>query len=84
MWVNSAMEKKDDEIKKYMLAVSENPTGMAQTMTDNVNFGGKLALLGVVVGILYGVSTKSSIFVSGAVGGFIGGGTAYLIRSIKK
>jgi hypothetical protein len=78
------MEKKDDEIKKYMLAVSENPTGMAQTMTDNVNFGGKLALLGVVVGILYGVSTKSSIFVSGAVGGFIGGGTAYLIRSIKK
>lgn len=74
----------DDEIKKYMLAVSENPTGMAQTMTDNVNFGGKLALLGIVVGIIYGISTKSSIFVSGAVGGFIGGGTAYLIRSIKK
>jgi hypothetical protein len=78
------MEMQDEEMKKYMLAVSENPTGMAQTMTDNVNFGGKLALLGVVVGILYGVSTKSSIFVSGAVGGFIGGGTAYLIRSIKK
>lgn len=74
----------DEEIKKYMLAVSENPTGMAQTMTDNVNFGGKLALLGIVVGIIYGISTKSSIFVSGAVGGFIGGGTAYLIRSIKK
>ena len=75
---------RDEEIKKYMLAVSENPTGMAQTMTDNVNFGGKLALLGIVVGIIYGISTKSSIFVSGAVGGFIGGGTAYLIRSIKK
>ena len=74
----------DEEIKKYMLAVSENPTGMAQTMTDNVNFGGKLALLGIVLGIIYGISTKSSIFVSGAVGGFIGGGTAYLIRSIKK
>jgi hypothetical protein len=78
------MEMQDEEIKKYMLAVSENPTGMAQTMTDNVNFGGKLALLGIVVGIIYGISTKSSIFVSGAVGGFIGGGTAYLIRSIKK
>ena len=78
------MDMQDEEIKKYMLAVSENPTGMAQTMTDNVNFGGKLALLGIVVGIIYGISTKSSIFVSGAVGGFIGGGTAYLIRSIKK
>ena len=78
------MEMQDEEMKKYMLAVSENPTGMAQTMTDNVNFGGKLALLGIVVGIIYGISTKSSIFVSGAVGGFIGGGTAYLIRSIKK
>ena len=78
------MEVQDEEIKKYMLAVSENPTVMAQTMTDNVNFGGKLALWGIVVGIIYGISTKSSIFVSGAVGGFIGGGTAYLIRSIKK
>ena len=78
------MEMQDEEIQKYMLAVSENPTGMAQTMTDNVNFGGKLALFGIVVGIIYGISTKSSIFVSGAVGGFIGGGTAYLIRSIKK
>ena len=78
------MEMQDEEIQKYMFAVSENPTGMAQTMTDNVNFGGKLALFGIVVGIIYGISTKSSIFVSGAVGGFIGGGTAYLIRSIKK
>lgn len=78
------MEKKDDEIKKYMLAVSQDPSGMAMSITESVDFGGKLALLGVVVGIIYGVSTKSSIFVSGAVGGFIGGGTAYLIRSIKK
>ena len=78
------MEVQDEEIKKYMLAVSENPTVMAQTMTDNVNFGGKLALWGIVVGIIYGISTKSSIFMSGAIGGFIGGGTAYLIRSIKK
>lgn len=78
------MDEKEDEIKKYMLAVSQDPSAMAMNMTDNVNFGGKLALLGVVVGIIYGVSTKSSIFVSGAVGGFIGGGTAYLIRSLKK
>lgn len=78
------MEMQDEEIKKYMFAVSENPTGMAQTMTDSVNFGGKLALLGIVVGAIYGIATKSSIFVSGAVGGFFGGGTAYLIKSIKK
>ena len=78
------MEEKDDEIKKYMLAVTQDPSGMATTMTDNVNFGGKLALFGIVIGVIYGVSTKKSIFVCGSVGGFIGGGTAYLIRSIKK
>jgi hypothetical protein len=78
------MDERDDEIKKYMLAVSQDPSEMAMTMTENVNFGGKLALFGIVIGVIYGFATKRSIFVSGAVGGFIGGGTAYLIRSLKK